>query len=76
MPKIKEEYVYNGPVSIPEKNSYREKVSSYKWIGKTRASSPKEAISNLKCQYRRESGMNTHVPLIMRMINLKKEGTS
>ena len=73
------EFFYDGPVYITDKSGKfsSTKISSYSWKGKTKASSAKEAINNLKHQYRKEYGMNIHVPLLMRSYSLRentKEG--
>lgn len=71
MPNVVKEYKYHGSVAISNKDGSRT-ISSYLWSSKTRASSSAEAIKNLKCQYRREYKMNTHVPLTMPVYNLRE----
>ena len=71
MPNTIKEYTYKGSVGISSQNG-KSQVSSYLWTGKTKASSSQEAIRNLKCQYRREYKLNTHIPLVMHVYNLRE----
>ena len=67
----RKEYSYRGSVAIPDRDG-KQKISSYLWTGQTIASSEREAISNLKHQYRKECKMNTRMPLIMPIRNLRE----
>lgn len=71
MPNVVKEYNYHGSVAISSQNG-RAQISSYLWSGKTKASSAQKAISNLKCQYRREHKINERTPLVMPVYNLKE----
>jgi hypothetical protein len=71
MPNVIKEYSYHGSVAIQDQGG-KAHISSYLWSGKTRASSSQEAIRNLKYQYRKEYKLNTRIPLIMPVYNLRE----